>query len=252
MQSRLPRLGDIVDDYCPRERRLTNHAVVAMVGDDIKQTRCSTCDAEHEYKHAKVPTQRKKKSGTGALYDEVLAGGPAKLSAPVPAPPAPPAPRPATDEAREDGDEPVLAAAAAPEAAPVEEPPVADAGGETRPAGDEVDGPVHRQLIRATLPRVEGQAKEQRPIPEFTARTAQMRHGRFRPQGGGQGQSRGGGGQAPGQNGKAAPGNRFGGRRGPGQVAAGGAPGNRPPGGPGAQGDRQGRRRRGGRPGGSK
>ena len=42
------RLGDILDDYCPRERRVTNHAVVAMVGADVKQTRCTTCDAEHE------------------------------------------------------------------------------------------------------------------------------------------------------------------------------------------------------------
>ena len=60
MQQRQLRLGDILDDYCPRERRLTNHAVVAMVGDDVKQTRCTTCDAEHEYKHAKVPRQRRK------------------------------------------------------------------------------------------------------------------------------------------------------------------------------------------------
>ena len=52
MQQRQLRLGDILDDYCPRERRLTNHAVVAMIGDDVKQTRCTTCDAEHEYKHA--------------------------------------------------------------------------------------------------------------------------------------------------------------------------------------------------------
>src|SRR4029077_10030861 len=57
MQQRQLRLGDILDDYCPRERRLTNHAVVAMVGPDVKQTRCTTCDAEHEKKHAKLPRQ---------------------------------------------------------------------------------------------------------------------------------------------------------------------------------------------------
>jgi hypothetical protein len=55
---RQPRLGDILDDYCPRERRLTNHAIVAMIGDVVKQTRCVTCDTEHEYKHAKVPPHR--------------------------------------------------------------------------------------------------------------------------------------------------------------------------------------------------
>ena len=78
MQQRQLRLGDIVDDYCPRERRVTNHAIVAMVEQDVKQTRCTTCDTEHEYKHAKVPPQRKKKAAPGALYQEVLAGMPRK------------------------------------------------------------------------------------------------------------------------------------------------------------------------------
>jgi hypothetical protein len=79
MQQRQPRLGDIVDDYCPRERRITNHAVVAMVGDDVRQTRCVTCDSEHEFKQAKVPPQRRKKEGPGALYQQVLAGMPRKV-----------------------------------------------------------------------------------------------------------------------------------------------------------------------------
>ena len=42
MEQRRLRLGDILDDYCPRERRVTNHAVVAMVEEDVKQTRCTT------------------------------------------------------------------------------------------------------------------------------------------------------------------------------------------------------------------
>ena len=63
MQQRRLRLGDILDDYCPRERRVTNHAVVAMIEDAVKQTRCTTCDAEHEYKQAKVPAARRRKAG---------------------------------------------------------------------------------------------------------------------------------------------------------------------------------------------
>ena len=55
MEQRRLRLGDILDDYCPRERRVTNHAVVAMIEEDVKQTRCTTCDAEHAYKGARVP-----------------------------------------------------------------------------------------------------------------------------------------------------------------------------------------------------
>ena len=75
MEQRRLRLGDILDDYCPRERRVTNHAVVAMVEDDVKQTRCTTCDAEHVYKGGREP-RRRKKAETGALYREVLAGMP--------------------------------------------------------------------------------------------------------------------------------------------------------------------------------
>ena len=75
MEQRPLRLGDILDDYCPRERRVTNHAVVAMVGDTVKQTRCSTCDSEHAYKGGQAPRRRKKETPS-ALYKEVLAGKP--------------------------------------------------------------------------------------------------------------------------------------------------------------------------------
>src|SRR5437762_10757039 len=83
MQQRQLRLGDILDDYCPRERRLTNHAVVAMIGDEVKQTRCTTCDAEHEFKHAKVPRQRRKNESSAALQAPVAAGaGPKRVVVP--------------------------------------------------------------------------------------------------------------------------------------------------------------------------
>ena len=73
MEQRPLRLGDILDDYCPRERRVTNHAVVAMIEETVKQTRCTTCDAEHPYKGGQAP-RRRKKDGPSSLYKEVLAG----------------------------------------------------------------------------------------------------------------------------------------------------------------------------------
>src|SRR3954470_14820268 len=79
MQQRQLRLGDILVDYFPRERRITNHSVVAMVGSDVKQTRCTTCDTEHDYKHAKVPRQRKKADGA-ALQAAGGAGAPKKVA----------------------------------------------------------------------------------------------------------------------------------------------------------------------------
>src|SRR5256885_16002614 len=85
MQQRQLRLGDILDDYCTRERRLTNHAVVAMVGNDVKQTRCTTGDTEHEYKHAKGPPPRRKTDSPAALFAQGVAGAPKGVAAP-PAP----------------------------------------------------------------------------------------------------------------------------------------------------------------------
>src|ERR671912_1997815 len=79
MQDRRYRPGDVLDDYCPRERRITDHAIVAMIDDHIKQTRCVVCDAEHEYKEGKVPPQRRKRP-QAALFTQVLDG----LQAPQP------------------------------------------------------------------------------------------------------------------------------------------------------------------------
>ena len=42
------------------------------------------------------------------------------------------------------------------------------------------EGPAHRRLIRATLPRIEGQPPPTRPGPDFTIRQPNNRHGRFR------------------------------------------------------------------------
>jgi len=182
MQQRQLRPGDILDDYCPRERRLTNHVVVAMIGEDIKQTRCTTCDADHEYKHARVPRQRKK-SDAAAILSPVASVTPKKVvheqepdevSVAV-QPEEEPVASTAAEEHAQSADE----AAAAPQEAEHEEEP-----GE--PTADE--GPVHRPLIRAQLPRVEGQPPVTRQGPDFTIRQPVGRNNRFRPR-----QQRGGG-----------------------------------------------------------
>src|SRR4030095_9459066 len=94
MKQRSVRLVDLLDDYCPRERRITNHAIVAIVNDAIRQTRCTTCDAEHVYRAGKAPRARKK-AATSELYDEVLANAGGQLFAPEPpAEASPPEPEP--------------------------------------------------------------------------------------------------------------------------------------------------------------
>lgn len=186
MQQRRLRLGDILDDYCPRERRITNHAIVAMIDDEVKQTRCTTCDADHEYKQAKVPPQRKKKEGA-ALQAELPAGTPRKRQTPAPEAfdEAPVGEQVATAaiESESETDNVTTDADIAPAAVetPAEEPELAT--GAAPPAAED-EGPVHRPLIRATLPRPEGQTPE-RKIPEFTVRQPGSRAQRGFGQGGG-------------------------------------------------------------------
>jgi hypothetical protein len=176
MEQRRLRLGDILDDYCPRERRVTNHAVVAMIDEDVKQTRCTTCDAEHVYKGGKAPRRRKGEptaptvSGpTMTAHEEHNNGLHAEIA-----------------------DQPIGAAAI------IDEPAVS-ATPEAEPEPIAIDeGPVHRPLIRATLPRPEG-IKTERPAPDFTIRQNNGRgNGSFRgrgmhAQGGNSGRSGGGG-----------------------------------------------------------
>lgn len=191
MEQRPLRLGDLVDDYCPRERRVTDHAVVAMIDDAIKQTRCTACDAEHPYKGGKAP-RRKKAAETGRLYKEVLAGiKDADRTEAVDAGDV----QPSVDSVRvpEGAVVPVAAAsvdadAVASEADADQAPLAMDTADEPMAPVDE--GPVHRPLIRATLPRPDGM-KVERPIPEFTIR----HNGNGRPHGNGAFRdARGGGG----------------------------------------------------------
>lgn len=89
------RLGDIIDDYCTRCRLLTNHSVVAMVGEEVKKVRCRTCNHEHEYRQGKGGQKKTKKaSAYEQVLASVLAGKEKEASAqPAPSELAPPARR---------------------------------------------------------------------------------------------------------------------------------------------------------------
>jgi hypothetical protein len=169
MQDRRYRPGDVLDDYCPRERRITDHAIVAMVDDQIQRTRCGICDAEHEYKEGKVPTPRRK-TQPPALFNQVLEG----MNGPVPPAPAAPTATVVADA------EPVMMAAAIepePPANPDASQPDHDAGESQDAPGDENEreGGFRRSLIRATFPRPDGQAPIPRANPEFTIQSLNNR-----------------------------------------------------------------------------
>jgi hypothetical protein len=97
MSERATRLGDVVDDYCPRCRLLLNHDVASLTGSEIAKVTCRTCHNTHDYRHAQVPTRRKKAGvDKEKLMQEVLAGLGRTTTAP--AEPPPPAAAPASAE----------------------------------------------------------------------------------------------------------------------------------------------------------
>lgn len=219
MQQRQLRLGDILDDYCPRERRVTNHVIVAMIGEAVKQVRCTTCDADHDFKHAKVPRQRRKTETPAALYAQVLATGPKRVTHD-----APPAAADGNHETAIHEEEPIESPEPAPQTAVVaaamaEEAPSPDAGdrgdgGLDEDSRDEEEGPIHRRLIRASLPKIDGAPPPTRAIPEFTIRQPAGRPAnRFRGPRHARGGAGGGGQQFPG-NRSGGGGSGFGGPRG--------------------------------------
>jgi hypothetical protein len=67
----VPRLGDTIDDYCPRCRLLLNHAVASLVDNKVVKVICQTCHSEHPYRHAELPP-KKKPSPRAALFEQVL------------------------------------------------------------------------------------------------------------------------------------------------------------------------------------
>jgi len=196
MQQRQLRLGDVLDDYCPRERRVTNHAVVAMVGEDVRLTRCTTCDSEHEYKHARIPRQRRKTESPAALYSQVGAAGP-KV---VVHEPVAEALVEAADTEFVDSIPQSHGSVAAPDvqASDVDSNGIPDADEQPEEQSD-IEGPAHRRLIRATLPKLDGQAPPARPGPDFTIRQpgGSGRANRFRPRHSRGGQAQFGHGNGP-------------------------------------------------------
>src|SRR5262249_23759476 len=130
---------------------------VAMIEDEVKQTRCSTCDADHEYKEARVPPARRRKEA-GVLSADV----------------APDATRVRRPDVADHEPEPADTQETQPPAVQVPLETVVelsvDPENDEAPAlATEDDGPVHRRLIRATFPRPEGQTPERRE-PDFTIR----------------------------------------------------------------------------------
>ena len=83
------RLGDILDDYCVKCRRLTNHSIVSLIEAKAAKVRCRTCYSDHDYRNEQIPPS-KKDLKKAALFNQVLAGvAPSSAVEPAVTPPLP-------------------------------------------------------------------------------------------------------------------------------------------------------------------
>jgi len=74
------RLGDIIDDFCIKCKRIMNHAVVSILDAKPAKVRCRTCYNDHDYRFELPPPKVDPRKA--ALFQEVLAKveGPAEVT----------------------------------------------------------------------------------------------------------------------------------------------------------------------------
>ncbi len=71
LDERETRLGDIIDDFCVKCKRIMNHAVVSTLEGKPAKVRCWTCYNDHDYRHELAPPP-KVDPRKAALFQEVL------------------------------------------------------------------------------------------------------------------------------------------------------------------------------------
>jgi hypothetical protein len=81
------RLGDVIDDYCIKCKRLTNHQIVSLLHNAAAKVRCCSCYNDHDYRHEQVPPTKKELKMAELAAQALAAGG---AAAPEPAPEAEP------------------------------------------------------------------------------------------------------------------------------------------------------------------
>ena len=71
MMMRDVRLGDDIDDFCVRCKRVMNHNVVSVLNGQAAKVRCRTCHSDHDFRHEQAPPP-KVDARKAALFAEVL------------------------------------------------------------------------------------------------------------------------------------------------------------------------------------
>jgi hypothetical protein len=68
---RAARLGDDIDDFCVKCKRVMNHSVVSILNDAPAKVRCRTCHSDHDFRNEQPPPP-KVDPRKAALFNQVL------------------------------------------------------------------------------------------------------------------------------------------------------------------------------------
>ena len=70
------KLGDDLDDYCIKCKRLTNHAVVSIVDEKAAKVRCRSCYSDHDFRNQEIPPSKKDLKKAALLAEELASPAP--------------------------------------------------------------------------------------------------------------------------------------------------------------------------------
>jgi hypothetical protein len=68
---RAARLGDDIDDFCVKCKRVMNHSVVSILNGAPAKVRCRTCHSDHDFRNEQPPPP-KVDPRKAALFNQVL------------------------------------------------------------------------------------------------------------------------------------------------------------------------------------
>lgn len=69
------RLGDDVDDFCIKCKRMTNHAIVSLVAEEPAKVRCRSCYNDHDFRRGIAPPSKKELKAQQLMAELLAAGG---------------------------------------------------------------------------------------------------------------------------------------------------------------------------------
>jgi hypothetical protein len=77
------RLGDIIDDFCVKCKRVMNHAVVSILDSKPAKVRCRTCYNDHDYRFEQAPPPKVDPRKLALLAEKAAAASAAAAQQPV-------------------------------------------------------------------------------------------------------------------------------------------------------------------------